>query len=116
MPENGASVLVLNDSFGALSIALSSRFNVSFQSDSLCAEKNCRNNIKENNIETDNIIFLNPDEIPEDEISRILIKIPKSLNYLEYQLQYISSKLPSGNTCNCSRHGQEYSYINSISF
>ena len=75
---------------------LMAEFKVSFQGDSLCAEKNCRNNILENNIDTDNIDFLNPDEIPEDEISRILIKIPKSLNYLEYQLQYISSSLPPG--------------------
>ena len=96
MPEKGSGILVLNDSFGALSIALSSQFNVVFQSDSLCAEKNCRNNIKENKDEFNEIKFINPDEVPEVNISRILLKIPKSLNYLEYQLQYIASHFPPG--------------------
>ncbi len=31
MPEKDSGILVLNDSFGALSIALSSQFNVSFK-------------------------------------------------------------------------------------
>ena len=96
MPEKKSSVLVLNDSYGALSIALSGQFNVSFQSDSLCAEKNCRNNIKENNPEFNEIKFLKPDDMPEGNISRILLKIPKNLNFLEYQLQYISAHFPPG--------------------
>ena len=96
MPEKDSAVLVMNDSYGALSIALSGQFNVSFQSDSVCSEKNCRNNIKENNPEFNEIKFLKPDDIPEGEITRILLKIPKNLNYLEYQLQYISSHFPQG--------------------
>ena len=95
-PEKDSGILVLNDSYGALSIPLSGQNKVYFQSDSLCAENNCRNNLLENNIKENNIDFLNPDEIPEGHISRIIIKIPKSLNYLEYQLQYISSNFPEG--------------------
>ena len=95
-PEKDSGILVLNDSYGALSIPLSGQNKVYFQSDSLCAENNCRNNLLENNIKENNIDFLNPDEIPEEHISRIIIKIPKSLNYLEYQLQYISSNFPEG--------------------
>ena len=96
MVEKESGILVLNDSYGALSIPLSGQFKVYFLSDSLCSLNNCRNNMRENKIEENRITFLKPDEIPEGKISQIMIKIPKSLNYLEYQLQYLSSSFPEG--------------------
>ena len=95
-PEKDSNILILNDSYGALSIPLKLQFNVNFLSDSLCAKNNCRKNLKQNRFDGNEVKFLNPEEIPQCEISHIILKNPKSLNYLEYQLQYLAANFPAG--------------------
>lgn len=95
VPE-GASILIVNDSFGALTVALSSRFKVINYSDSFCARKFCRENLKRNGIDEKSCSFISPEEDLPQSVEHIIIKNPKSLAYLEFQLQLISKTYPAG--------------------
>ena len=91
LAEN-SKILILNDSFGALTISLSEKYEIFTLSDSHCSQKACKMNLSANSLNTDAIHFINPDETLPEAISMIILKNPKSLNYLEYQLQLISTK------------------------
>ena len=87
-----ASVLIFNDDFGAISVALAGSFTIYNYNDSLCSFRECEKNLKVNNLLTDTIHFLNPEDSLPDNIDLIVLKNPKSLNFLEYQLQLICEK------------------------
>ncbi|MBN2659034.1 MAG: methyltransferase [Spirochaetales bacterium] len=92
----GSALLVMNDAFGALTVPLAEKFRVYCWTDSFCAEKHIRRNLRENGMEEGSVLFLSPeDEIPES-IDLVLLKNPKSLNFLEYILQILSLQLPGG--------------------
>lgn len=83
-----SKIHILNDDFGALACGLN-EFSVFWQSDSLVAQKACRQNLSLNNLNQDNTVFLNSlDELPSS-VDLVVLKIPKSLTLLEYQLWQI---------------------------
>lgn len=95
LAEN-SKILILNDSFGALTLALAGKYEIFSLSDSHCSQKACKMNLAANSINTEAIHFINPDDSLPESIAMIILKNPKSLNYLEYQLQLISSGCDDG--------------------
>jgi 16S rRNA (guanine1207-N2)-methyltransferase len=81
-------LLILNDGFGALSTALSDLEPQSL-SDSYLSHRGITANLELNGIPTDHVSLLNSLEKPEGHFDIVLIKIPKSLAYLEDQLHRI---------------------------
>ena len=84
LPTN-SKVLLLNDQFGALTLALN-EFQLIHQSDSQVAQTACKLNLERNHIDDMNLLFLDSLKTVTDIQDLILIKIPKSLAMLEDQL------------------------------
>ncbi|MBI9097393.1 MAG: methyltransferase [Spirochaetaceae bacterium] len=95
IPEK-SQILIMNDAYGALTAALSGQFSIYHYNDSYCSEKECRKNLENNKISADLIRFIHPDEKLPENISLVIMKNPKSLNYLEYQLQLVAEQIPEG--------------------
>lgn len=75
-------ILVINDSFGALAVALAA-FHPTAWSDSYISQQATRLNLQANNLMPDSVIFLDSLQIPTGEWDVVLIKAPKSLAYFE---------------------------------
>jgi 16S rRNA G1207 methylase RsmC len=95
-PAEKSSILLFNDSFGALTIALAPFYTVYNLNDSFCSRKEILRNLSLNNLDTSDVHFLKPGDKLPGEVSFVLLRNPKSLNFLEYQLQLISSELGKG--------------------
>lgn len=80
-----ARIVMLNDGFGALAVALN-KFRPVAISDSWLSQQATRMNLDDNGIAQDNVTLLNSLQSPEFKIDYLLIKIPKTLALLEYQL------------------------------
>lgn len=80
-----ATLLIVNDSFGALATALANH-SITVWSDSWLAHEGIKQNFNKNGLSLDNITLKNSIDSPEGEYDYIIIKIPKSLSYLEDQL------------------------------
>jgi 16S rRNA (guanine1207-N2)-methyltransferase len=80
--------LILNDSFGALAVALHEQ-QLWSQSDSALAHDAVRSNYADNQLSTDKLVFLSSLEVPDLIPELVLIKIPKTLALLEYQLHLL---------------------------
>lgn len=97
VPDSATDLTVVNDSFGALTLALRDRIQQSW-SDSALLKSALKKNAKENNLNSvytlEKVIDLTND--PEAPISTILLKIPKSNRLLEWQLSKLSSLSPKG--------------------
>ena len=78
-------VLLLNDSFGALGLALQ-QFSPYSVSDSFLAQEGCRRNLVENKLAVDRVNLLDSFQLPPHAVDYILIKVPKTLALLEDQL------------------------------
>jgi len=78
-------ILVVNDSFGALSVALAEN-RPTMVSDSFLAEVALRRNLQLNGYEPGQAGFNSGIELPHQMFDLILVKIPKSLALLEHQL------------------------------
>lgn len=91
---NDSRVLIVNDNFGALAIALSS-FQPTLWTDSLLAEEGLIQNFTNNELSTKNITINSSIETPVGEYDFVLIKIPKSLALLEDQLIRIKPLISS---------------------
>ncbi len=89
-----ASILVVNDSFGALTVALADYAPV-MMSDSYLAQQALINNLANNSIPQDAAGFCNGLQIPQLEFDLVLIKIPKTLALLEHQLYSMRGLLRS---------------------
>ncbi len=89
-------ILVMNDSFGALSVALA-EYRPTMVSDSFLAEVAMRRNLQLNGYEPGQVGFSSGIELPGQIYNLILIKIPKSLALLEHQL-YILRAVIGGST------------------
>lgn len=91
--------LVVNDSFGALCCALAQHQPINI-SDSWIAQQACKTNAELNHIAATAIEYRSSLEWPEaeahNELSWVLIKIPKSLALLEDQLHRLRPLLHSG--------------------
>ncbi len=92
LTKNKVNILILNDSFGALTVALS-KFEPQNQSDSSISQQATRKNLTANNLSVDGINFLNSLEKPDGVLDYVLIKIPKTLALLEDQLARIQENL-----------------------
>jgi len=88
LAPRGCSVLVLNDSFGALSVALSDG-RVQALSDSSLAHRGTRANLADNGRGDADVRLLSSLESPDPGVDLVLIKAPRNLSLLEDQLHRI---------------------------
>ena len=91
---NDSRMLIVNDNFGALAVALS-LFQPTVWTDSLLSEKGLLQNFTNNELSTENITINSSVETPVGEYDFVLIKIPKSLALLEEQLIRIKPLISS---------------------
>jgi 23S rRNA (guanine1835-N2)-methyltransferase len=82
---NQQQTLIINDSFGALAVALN-QLSPLVWSDSWLAHQALRENLERNGCDSDKIRILPGTESPEESPDLVLIKVPKSLALLEDQL------------------------------
>ena len=94
---NNNQILILNDSFGALAIALH-QYSPTSQSDSLVSRRATVNNLNQNQLAENKITFTSSIESPEGKFDFVLIKIPRSLALLEDQLYRLRPHLKSTST------------------
>ncbi len=86
--EPTAEILILNDNFGALSVGLA-RYSVQMFSDSVLSHQSTLLNLQNNGLSSKNIRLLSSIDFPIGKLDQVLIKIPKSLAFLEDQLHRI---------------------------
>lgn len=79
------SIAILNDSFGALAVALNG-FSPTALSDSFLSQQATRLNLELNGINRESVELLDSLALPDAGIDYLLIKVPKTLALLEYQL------------------------------
>lgn len=94
-PRPGQTLLILNDSFGALSVALAGH-RPWMLSDSFLAHRGTLANLADNQLPADSVRLLSSLQAPEGPIDLALIKVPKSLALLEDQLFRLRPHLHSG--------------------
>lgn len=83
-------ILLMNDSFGALAVALQS-FHPHALSDSYLSQQATRLNLAENNLPGDAVTLLNSLEMLPNAVDLVVIKVPKTLALLEFQLLQLRS-------------------------
>ncbi|MGD2119629.1 MAG: methyltransferase [Chromatiales bacterium] len=83
--QPNSSVLIANDSFGALAVALHVWQPQSW-SDSWLSQQATRQNLRDNAFPEDAVLLLNSLELPQTPLDLVLLKLPKQLALLEYQL------------------------------
>ncbi len=95
LPPEGSRVLILNDSFGALSCWFANKgYAVTLVSDSYIAHEAARQNLNHNGLgDIQHLDCLAP--LPED-TALVLLRLPKSLRLLTWQLSKLSRDLPEG--------------------
>lgn len=86
------SILIINDSFGALCVALA-EFKPLMMSDSFLAQQGTIENLRINGLESAQLSFDNGLQEKTQLFDLVLIKIPKSLAMLEHQLFSIRKSL-----------------------
>ena len=79
------NILIANDDFGALTCALHAYHPMHF-SDSFVAQKGCEFNLLNNELDQAAVTFLDSMALPEHKIDILVLKIPKNLSYLAWQL------------------------------
>lgn len=89
----GARVLVINDSFGALALSLSSHYQVSSCSDSVLASLGLQANAQANALELDGIEQVSRSSELSGQFAAVLIQAPKTLALLEDQLAGLQDKI-----------------------
>jgi 16S rRNA (guanine1207-N2)-methyltransferase len=85
IPPVGSQITIVNDSFGALALGLQA-YQPAVISDSYLSQQATRINAQLNNINPANIALLVSLAVPDKPIDYLLIKAPKTLALLEYQL------------------------------
>jgi len=78
-------ILTLNDSFGALAVALH-QYQPAAVSDSCLAQRATRDNLMANKLAVDDVQLYHSLEFPQGTFDLVLIKVPKTLALLEYEL------------------------------
>ena len=91
-PTPLSNILIFNDTFGALSLALH-KFSPSVSIDSYISEQAIKYNCKHNNINLKKITILNSLTEFNNSYDYVLIKIPKTLDYLRYFLAKVRPHL-----------------------
>jgi 23S rRNA (guanine1835-N2)-methyltransferase len=82
---DGARILIVNDSFGALAVALSA-YRPYAISDSYLSQQATRLNLAANNLPEQSVGLLSSLDMPEGVFDLVLIKVPKTLALLEDEL------------------------------
>ena len=85
-------ILILNDGFGALSVALAAHQPV-MCSDSYLAQQGSLVNLQQNQIDPQQLTLLNSMQSPEGQFDLVFIKLPKSQAMLEHQLHTLRPHL-----------------------
>jgi 16S rRNA (guanine1207-N2)-methyltransferase len=91
-PPPDARILIVNDSFGALAVALSA-FKPSAVSDSYLSQQATRLNLLENGLDEHSVTLINSLEPLAGAFDLVLIKAPKTLALLEDQLTWLRPHL-----------------------
>lgn len=86
------NILIINDNFGALAMALSNH-SITVWTDSWLSQQGIKDNLLKNNLSNNKVKIQNSIETPEGDYDVIFIKIPKSLALLEDQLVRIKPLL-----------------------
>lgn len=95
-PPDDANIVILNDAFGALSLGLN-HYRPSAISDSWLSQQATRKNLLLNGIAVERVRLLDSLSLPAAGIDYLLIKVPKTLGLLEYQLHQLRAFLnPNG--------------------
>ncbi|MFK8066726.1 MAG: methyltransferase [Gammaproteobacteria bacterium] len=87
-----SKILVLNDSFGALTVSLS-EFNLHHLSDSFNSQQVTKFNLSNNDLAKKQIEFLSNLHTTDKIFDLVLIKIPKTLALLEAQLSQLQANI-----------------------
>lgn len=83
--QAGGGLLIVNDSFGALTVALASEAPQVW-TDSYLSQAATRENLADNGIGEDRVTLLDSLQQPVGPLELVLIKVPKTLALLEHQL------------------------------
>ncbi|MFF6909016.1 methyltransferase [Streptomyces sp. NPDC012389] len=99
-PETGpvdltGTVAVVGDRWGALATALAAHRPVQI-GDSYLARRATQANLERNGLDPDAVTLLSSRDTPPDRIDVLLVRVPKSLAFLEDQLQRIAPALHAG--------------------
>ena len=90
--KGGDALLILNDGFGALSVALAD-YGPQMMSDSFISHRGVAANLAQNGQELTSVRLLNSLQYPDGPCDIALVKIPKHLSLLEDQLYRIRRSL-----------------------
>ncbi|WP_133407750.1 methyltransferase [Parashewanella tropica] len=91
-----SKVAIINDSFGALTCALTQQFpqtSLFVETDNKTSQLGTIANLEANQLVQDNIEWLNSREDLPENIDLVLMKLPKNLNYFAHQLSRLSQVL-----------------------
>ncbi|KGJ90230.1 methyltransferase [Thalassotalea sp. ND16A] len=86
--NDSKNIVIFNDSFGALTVNLY-HHNLQLVHDSYISQQGVKYNLESNYIDQDSICFKDSLTQIDGAIDIVLLKLPKSKAYLEYQLQQI---------------------------
>lgn len=84
-PPEDAQVMILNDTFGAIALGLQAYRPIAL-SDSYLSQQATLSNLQLNGMDSDSVRLLDSLSLPQTPIDYLLIKVPKTLALLEYQL------------------------------
>lgn len=91
---DGVRIVILNDSFGALAVALQQYRPVAI-SDSYLSQQMTRTNLIANKLPAENVELLSIMEFSKETFDLVLIKVPKTLALLEYELIMLRDNINS---------------------
>ncbi|RHW19862.1 methyltransferase [Pseudomonas jilinensis] len=87
-------ILVINDAFGALAIALAKAgHRIHSWGDSWLAQRAMQDNLQANGLDADCVQFIDSQSLLPEHYQQVLLRIPKSLSLLESQLRHLHSRL-----------------------
>ncbi len=98
LATEGERVLVVNDSFGALAVALAGANRVTSWSDSFLAHRGTQRNLLLNELDPDRVELLESVAEPRGPFSLVVLKVPRSNALLEDQLHRLRPLLVEGAT------------------
>jgi 23S rRNA (guanine1835-N2)-methyltransferase len=85
-------VMIVNDAFGALSVALAAS-RPTLLSDSFLAHRATRENLGRNALDPASVVLLPSTDEPSGRVDVLLVKVPKSLALLEHELRRLAPRL-----------------------
>lgn len=85
LPKADSRVLIVNDAFGALGVALSQYHPYSLSDSWLCHEST-HQNLAQNQLPLESVQLLDALSLPQERLDLVLIKVPKTLALLEDEL------------------------------